>query len=87
MNTRLVVIDDEPQYLELINEFAQMIGYRALGFDSLSNDAKQALNEDTLLFLDIHMPTEDGIDILMKLDLLEYSGGVVLLSGADSGVN
>ena len=86
MNTRLVVIDDEPQYLELINEFAQMIGVKALGFDSLSNDAKQALNEDTLLFLDIHMPTEDGIDILMKLDLLEYSGGVVLLSGADSGV-
>lgn len=86
MVTRLVVIDDEPQYLELIKEFAQMIGCKALGFDSLSREAKQALNEDTLLFLDIHMPTEDGIDILMKLDVIKYSGGVVVLSGADSGV-
>ena len=86
MVSNLVIIDDEPQYLELIDEFAVMAGYKTQGFDHWSIDAKQALTKDTLLFLDINMPTEDGIDILMQLDRIEYTGAVVLLSGADASV-
>lgn len=86
MPINLVVIDDEAQYLDLIGEFAQLISTKCHVFSSWSDAVTERLNTDTLLFLDIHMPDDDGIDILMRLDKVDYQGGIVLLSGAEEGV-
>jgi len=86
MKLRIVAIDDEIEYLQLIEEFALMSSYECLSFNGYDNHVLKQLNDFDLIFLDIHMPNKDGIDILMELDRTGFKGGIIVLSGAEEGV-
>lgn len=86
MNYRVVAIDDEPSYLQLIQEFAALSSIDSLAFNKWDETILDLLTDHDLVFLDIHMPDTDGIDILMKLNEANFKGGVVVLSGADESV-
>ncbi|BBN83540.1 signal transduction protein [Pseudoalteromonas sp. A25] len=86
MLKRIIVIDDEPHYRELIKEFSSLISVECMSFAQWSDEIIEYADKNTLLFLDIHMPNQDGIDTLMELNRLRIEAGVVILSGAEEGV-
>lgn len=86
MIRNIVVVDDELEYLTLITEFSSIISLDTSSFSEWSNAIFAHLKNDTLLFLDINMPNKDGIDTLVVLSESGYSGGIVLLSGAEESV-
>lgn len=86
MKLRIVAIDDENEYLQLIGEFASLTSIDCLTFANYDISILNQLSDNDLIFLDIHMPNKDGIDILMELDKSNFKGGIIVLSGADQGV-
>jgi len=86
MIRNIVVIDDEIEYLNLITEFSAISSLHAACFSEWSSEILAQLKNDTLVFLDINMPKKDGIDALVVLSEYGYSGGIVLLSGAEESV-
>ena len=86
MIRNIVVIDDELEYLNLISEFSSISSLNSASFSEWSSEIFEHLESDTLMFLDINMPNKDGIDSLVVLSEYGYSGGIVLLSGAEESV-
>lgn len=86
MPCNIIAIDDEPEYLDLISEFAAISSISTTTFSQWSDEILPQLNNNSLLFLDINMPKKDGIDSLMLISNAEFQGQIVLLSGADESV-
>ena len=67
----IVVVDDDPASLSLMEQVLTLDGYRRL---SLTSDPRQvkdffALREPDLVILDLHMPHIDGFELLERLNL------------------
>jgi len=69
---KAIALDDEPIALDIVKRFAAKVPYLALQRTFLNaRDAEAYLqqHEDIhLLFLDVHMPDINGIDLFKKLD-------------------
>jgi EAL domain-containing protein (putative c-di-GMP-specific phosphodiesterase class I)/CheY-like chemotaxis protein len=83
LNARVVVIDDEHEYLALIEAFSAAFLVTTVKFDHWSDETLEDLQHSDLLILDIRMPDVDGIDVLVKLADANYRGGIVLMTGSD----
>jgi len=85
MNKNLVVIDDDPQFAELLGEIA-----KTAGFDTtVCNDARDFFNDDKayqVMVLDLNMPTMDGVEVIRRMGKSGIQAYLVLVSGYDSGV-
>lgn len=86
MPCNIIAIDDEPEYLNLLSEFAAISSISTVTFSQWSDEVLPQLNQDSLLFLDINMPKKDGIDSLMLISNAGFQGQIILLSGADESV-
>lgn len=86
MDHRIVVVDDDLAYLQLVEAFAASSLIGVAVFERWSDDVRQELRESDLLMLDIHMPGIDGLDVLMELGKSGFLGGVVLMSGSDPSI-
>jgi EAL domain-containing protein (putative c-di-GMP-specific phosphodiesterase class I) len=95
-NSKLVIIDDDPFLLKVLNLQLRNLGLRHLGFDEVavferSEDALAAIetlgvDQIGLIFCDLQMPGMDGVELLRHLGWLGYRGGIVLVSGAGERV-
>jgi DNA-binding response OmpR family regulator len=77
----ILVVDDEPPICELLQRFLSLRGYRV----RVANDGPQALASveqevPQLIVLDMNMPGMNGVEVLRKLRVKKYTGGVILLT-------
>lgn len=80
----LLLIDDEPQVVDLLRDFFEEQGYSVMsalnGRDAV---VLASLTRPDAVLLDIRMPEMQGPDVLRDLLALDPSIRVVMLSGAD----
>jgi EAL domain-containing protein (putative c-di-GMP-specific phosphodiesterase class I) len=85
--SRLLVIDDEPEFGALIKKAAETLGFEVVVSDDPSNFASLARSfRPTVIMLDLNMPDTDGIQLLRQLAVDRCTAAVVLSSGADARV-
>lgn len=88
MNPQIFIMDDEPEYGELIKDVAEMASLLAVAnHDPMVFEEKMAgLSNVELIFLDLNMPNRDGIEILRALAEMDFKGCIILMSGFDHSV-
>ena len=85
---RVLLVDDDLFTLELMSAMLEGLGYTDIHTELDSRRALQKLHQlrPGLLICDLSMPEMDGIEFLHAAAESAYRGGVLLLSGVDSGV-
>lgn len=83
----LLVVDDEPDFIELITQVATGIGFEVLpaGTAEAMLDRLQRRGPSIVL-LDLQLPGMDGIEVLRHLARQALDAGVLLVSGMDHRV-
>lgn len=85
----VMMVDDEPTTIEVIQAFLEVEGYRNFVTTSDPSDALEIFFEEQpdVLLLDLHMPGVSGFDILTKLrahQRYRHTPVIVLTSSTDS---
>lgn len=85
---RVLVLDDDPFMLEMLKDMLEQIGVRDVYTEASTRHALSTLAETSpdMLICDLALPDMDGIEFLQAAAERGFSGGVILLSGMDSGV-
>lgn len=83
----VLVIDDDEDMGVLISDVAEDLGF-TVQWVSNHPDFLAAFNDrvPTIIFVDLHMPDVDGIEILKQLNQLDSKADVFIMSGFDSRV-
>lgn len=86
----ILLLDDEPFMLKIISR--QLVN---LGFDKITaledpHEALVILEQDSksfnMLLLDLQMPGIDGVEFIRHLARVNYTGGLILISGEDERI-
>lgn len=87
---RILVLDDEPLMLVLMDRILKNLGFREVQTFERGSDALAwfgvAGNSADLIVLDLNMPVMDGVEFLRNLVALQFAGGVILASGEDEPI-
>src|SRR5690606_35126517 len=80
----LLVVDDEVDFLELIEQIGEGVGCEVITADSATRFREQlATRHPALILLDLQMPGMDGIEALRYLARQGINASVLLASGMD----
>jgi DNA-binding NtrC family response regulator len=83
MKQNILVADDEECIRFTFSEFLQGEGYHVETADSLTSCIKQMQQESfDLLFLDIGLGTENGIEAILSLKVLQPDCRIVIITGS-----
>ncbi len=83
----LLAVDDEQDFLDLIAQVAEGVGYEVMLASSFAAFHEQlARREPSLILLDLQMPGMDGVEILRYLAANHPQPAVLLVSGMDQRV-
>lgn len=87
-NLSVILLDDDDFTLEIVSEMLRSMGVSDI---QAEHDGQQALlaieqRHPNILICDLNMPNMDGIEFLRNVSEKKFSGGVILLSGMDTGV-
>lgn len=79
----ILIVDDEPEILEMVGEFLSRRGYRV----STATGGTEALAKikaecPALILLDIYMPGITGIDLLRRLKAMRSEAAVIMLTAS-----
>jgi CheY-like chemotaxis protein len=85
---RIQLLDDDVFMLRMLTDMIDDLGYSHVHADT---DARSALKtlaafRPDVLICDLSLPEMDGIEFLRAVAEQGYAGGVILLSGMDSGI-
>lgn len=87
-SSRILVVDDEPVNLRLIEKILQNAGYQHV---ELVNDSRNVVDrylqqESDLVLLDLNMPNQDGYEVMQKLQALqqEVLAPIIVLTAQQS---
>jgi CheY-like chemotaxis protein len=83
----VLVVDDDPFSQDLLREILNSLGVEQIycannGIEGMRSLSRLNCRPD-LLICDVFMPDMDGFEFLNKLGQLNYSGGVILVSGGN----
>jgi DNA-binding response OmpR family regulator len=78
---RVLVVDDEPKAIELLQEFLTVKGYEVLTAPN-GEEALRKVKEDRphLILLDICMPKMDGLEVLKRVREIDQEVGVIMVT-------
>lgn len=78
----ILVVDDEHEFLELMNNRLQKRGFTVVGA-STGEKALELVNEQSFdaMVLDVKMPGIDGIEVLRRVKRMKPELPVILLTG------
>ena len=84
MAARVLVVDDDPAAVELLQEFLLAKGYEVL----TAGDGAEALRtvkaeRPHLLLLDIMMPKMDGLEVLRRLREIDKEVSVIMITSVN----
>jgi DNA-binding NtrC family response regulator len=81
----ILVIDDEPNILSTVRRSLELEGYRVeVAGNAQTGLAKVAEHDIDVVFLDVMMPGESGLDVLPKIRVASPDTVIVMMSGAGS---
>jgi DNA-binding response OmpR family regulator len=81
-DTRILVIDDNPNVVDMISTFLRGEGYGVLGALTSDDGLKLAiLARPELVLLDIGLPGANGLELLMRIRLMNPSAKVIMVTG------
>jgi len=81
---RVLVVDDEPDAVELLTEFLRAKGYEVI----TASDGEEALRkvkEDRphLILLDVRMPKLNGMEVLRRVREIDREVGVIMVTAVN----
>lgn len=86
----ILLLDDETFVLKLLTHQLANLGFRDVVAMDRPHEALAVLERDpnafTMILCDLQMPDVDGVEFVRHLVRLDYSGGLVLISGEDERI-
>jgi len=84
MAARVLVVDDDPSAVELLQEFLTAKGYQVLTASNGAEALRKVKEERPhLVLLDVRMPKMDGLDVLRQLRAIDQTVGVIMVTAAN----
>ncbi|WP_420402356.1 response regulator [Nisaea sp.] len=81
---RLLIVDDEPDFAEIVSEIAESLGFRTLSVTSGKHCLEMApVFEPDIILLDLVMPDMDGMEVVMAMGRRGLKTQVILTTGYD----
>ncbi|HAS8504666.1 TPA: EAL domain-containing protein [Vibrio vulnificus] len=82
---KILVVDDHPIHLTLMKQQLAKIPNTHVAIEQTVASALSTLSDEhyDFIFCDLDMPHNDGIDLLISLNELKYTGNVALISALD----
>jgi DNA-binding response OmpR family regulator len=79
--SRVLVVDDEPDAVELLTEFLTAKGYEVIAASN-GEEALRRLQEDRphLILLDVRMPKMDGLEVLRRAREIDQAVGIIMVT-------
>jgi DNA-binding NtrC family response regulator len=78
---RIVIIDDDPAFIEILNAMVLSLGYEV----TISPDARSSdnfeLTDNDIVFLDVLMPSSSGLQVLDQFAQQKATCAIILMSG------
>ncbi|MBI3006877.1 MAG: response regulator [candidate division NC10 bacterium] len=84
MAAKVLVVDDEPEAVELLVEFLSSKGYEVLTATS-GEEALRRVKEDRphLVLLDIRMPKMSGLEVLRRIREIDAEMGIIMVTAVN----
>lgn len=84
----IYIIDDDQQSLDLLAEYARLLGYRVSAYTEAVKffAENESYAEGSMLILDLNMPGMDGVEVMRRMVQADNVLPLILVSGYDSGV-
>ncbi|MBI4536456.1 MAG: response regulator [candidate division NC10 bacterium] len=81
---RIMVVDDEPDAVELLQEFLVAKGYEVLTATA-GEEALQKVREERphLILLDVRMPGMNGLEVLRRVRQIDQEVGVIMVTAVN----
>jgi len=81
---KVLVVDDEPEAVELLVEFLSSKGYEVLTATS-GEEALRRVREDRphLVLLDIRMPKMSGLEVLQRIREIDAEMGIIMVTAVN----
>ena len=81
---RVLVVDDEPDAVELLQEFLMAKGYEVLAASN-GEEALRRVKEERphLILLDVRMPKMNGLEVLKQVREIDHEVGVIMVTAVN----
>lgn len=82
MAARVLIVDDEPEAVELLQEFLVAKGYDVITAGDGAEAVRKVMDERPhLILLDVRMPKMDGLEVLRRVREIDKEVGVIMVTG------
>ncbi len=84
MTGRVLVVDDDPEAVELLQEFLGGKGYEVITAGDGAEALRKVKEERAhLILLDIQMPKMDGLEVLRQVKAIDPGVSVIMVTGVN----
>ena len=81
---RVLVVDDEPDFIELLREFLTAKGYEVIAASNGEETLRKVKQERPhLILLDVRMPKMNGLEVLKQVREIDHEVGVIMVTAVN----